>query len=449
VKPPDIAKKVLLIAALGSFLSSVTSSIVGVILPKIASVMGVKILEAQWVMLLPLVVISSFLVPFGHAADTYGHKRIYVLGAFLGFVGALGCALAPDFLFLLLFRGVQGLGASAAMACAPALISLTVEPSKRGRYLGLASTALYIGLAAGPPIGGVIEQFLGYRAVFLLQAVFSFGLFILTMKAMPEVHKAEGRLLKTHVLCSVVFASFIALLVFAVTSPSLGFAVLALAFLAIFAKTCAQTSPPFLDTSLLKQKTIMSAIAGAFLNYCSLFSATFLLPFFLDRQFAMESSAIGIVMSVHPVTMAIVASPAGTLSDRLGSRFLSSAGMFILAGGLLCLGLFAGTVLVISGAMFLIGAGTGVFVSPNTNALLSHAPRNVQGSASAILALSRNLGMISGIALSATLSQMSSGPGADGDGMRLAWLVGAVLAFIGAFVVLTRDAVHNSNEREA
>jgi MFS family permease len=448
VKAPDIATKVLWIASLGSFLSSVTSSIVGVILPKMASSMGVGIVEIQWVMLLPLVVISSFLVPFGHAADTYGHKRIYALGAFLGFLGALGCALAGGFSSLLLFRGVQGLGASAAMACAPALISLSVEPNKRGRYLGLTSAALYVGLAAGPPLGGFLEQYLGYRAVFVLQAVFSSGLFILTTKYMPELRKGEGRLLNTHVLCSMVFALFIAFVVLAVTSPSLGFAMSAIALLMIFVITCTQANPPFLDTSLLKQKTIFSAIAGAFLNYCSLFTATFLLPFFLHSQFEMESSAIGALMSVHPVTMAFVASPAGTLSDRFGSRFLSSLGMFLLSGGLLGLALASNTPYAVAGFMFVIGAGTGIFVAPNTNALLSTAPRNVQGSASAILALSRNLGMISGIALSATLSVANSSKVTDNDGIRVAWLVGALLAFVGALVVLLRD-VAGKNEHGA
>lgn len=439
MKAPNIATTVLWIASLGSFLSSVTSSIVGVILPKMASSMGVGIIEIQWVMLLPLVVISSFLVPFGHAGDTYGHKRIYALGAFLGFLGATGCALAPGLPWLLLFRGIQGLGASASMACAPALISLSVEPLKRGRYLGFTSTALYVGLAAGPPIGGVLEQYFGYRAVFIVQAIFSLGLFILTIKAMPELQKGKGKLLKIHVLCSMVFALCIAFLVLAVTSPSLKFAMVALAFLLVFVKTCSQTSSPFLNPSLLRQKTTLSAIVGAFLNYCSLFSATFLLPFFLHAQFAMESSAVGAVMAIHPVAMAIVASPAGALSDRLGSRFLSSLGMFVLSGGLCGLALASQTPFLVTVFMFVIGAGTGVFVAPNTNTLLSNVPRNVQGSASAMLALSRNLGMISGIALSATLSHASSTKVPAGDGMRVAWLIGASLALAGALVVLLRN----------
>ncbi|HOI10269.1 MAG TPA: MFS transporter, partial [Myxococcota bacterium] len=110
---PDAAgaheTRVLLVVGLGAFLSSVSTSIVGVILPRIGAWAGLGVVEVQWTMLVPLIVISVGLLPVGRAGDLAGHRRVYLAGLALVGVAGLACAAAPSYGWFLAARGIQGL----------------------------------------------------------------------------------------------------------------------------------------------------------------------------------------------------------------------------------------------------------------------------------------------------------------------------------------------------
>jgi MFS family permease len=448
-------RRLFAVAAVGSFVSSLSTSIVGVIMPRIGAWSGRGVLDLQWVMLTPLVVIAAALLPAGRAGDLFGQRRVYLGGLLLLFLGSVGCALAPSFGPFLGGRAVQGLGSALLMASSPALVSLAAEPGRRGRALGLISTSLYLGLTLGPPVGGLLESLGGFRAVFALQVLLSAGLLALSLPLLPELGRADrARALDLPGAGMLAAALSVALLGasrFHAWGPLASGALLVggAALLAGFLAWELRQAVPLLDLGLFRDRTFSSAAAGALINYLAVFHASFLLPFHLEEGLGLDPRHAGLVLTAMPLVMALVAGPSGALSDRLGSRGLSSAGMVGVAAGLAGLAWAVGTGLVwpLLATAALLGLGTGLFVSPNTNALLSAAPRARQGTASGVLALARNLGMVCGTTLSAAVYAFGKSAAAarpelaaypEALGLRWAFLLGGLLAALGALVVLVR-----------
>ncbi|HET9684381.1 MAG TPA: MFS transporter, partial [Gemmatimonadaceae bacterium] len=138
----------------------------------------------------------------------------------------------------------------------------------------------------------------------------------------------------------------------------------------------------------------------------------------------------------------------GTLSDRMGSRGLATAGMVLLAAGLLALGLLvaSGTLWHLAAALALVGLGIGIFVSPNNSALMGAAPRNRQGIASGVLATARNVGMVLGVGFAGAIFTTVLGRAPSPTvglvaGVRASLLAAAGVALLGAVTSAVRGEV--------
>ena len=455
-------RRVLFVAALGSFLSSLSSSIVGVVLPRIADWAAVGVADVAWVTLVPLLVIAAMLLPAGWVGDTYGHRETYLAGSVFAVIGSLGCALAWDFQSLLLLRGVQGVGAALAMASAPALVTLTAPRERRGGSLGVTSTALYLGLTLGPPLGGWLESLAGFRAVFFAQVPLSLLLLGVCAVGLPRLGARREVAVRADWPGAVWMGVGVVALLLALArgrdwpAPAM-IAALGIGAAAVggFVRRERSVRDPILDLRLFADRTFLSAGIGAFLNYLALFQASFLLPFYLVEARGMDTGHAGTLLMLMPLVMSVVTGPSGALSDRVGSRSLSCAGMVILGSGLATLtaaGLDTPLGWVVP-ALILLGLGSGLFVTPNTNTLLSAAPVHAQGGASAVMALARILGMLAGTALAAVVSEtarsFASAAGSDPatamiSGFHTAWGVGVLVSIAGAGVVLIRAPRHGS-----
>jgi MFS family permease len=169
--------------------------------------------------------------------------------------------------------------------------------------------------------------------------------------------------------------------------------------------------------------------------------------FYLLQGRGFSPSQAGLILTAQPLVMAIAAPISGTLSDRIGSRVLSTAGMAIMTIGLILLSRLGpatptGTIL---GSLAVFGLGTGVFISPNTNALMGSAPRNRQGIAAGILATARNSGMVLGVGMAGavftSILSMSAPTDAAGSlfhAISVSFLFSACLAGLGILVSALR-----------
>jgi MFS family permease len=183
----------------------------------------------------------------------------------------------------------------------------------------------------------------------------------------------------------------------------------------------------------------MGNLAGL-MGYAMLFGVFFLVPFILIRAYGETALEAGLRLSIVPVVLSLVAPFSGTLSDRLGPRLLTVAGMAICADALVALALVvdgkASSLFVVMVALGAIGLGQGLFTSPNNNSIMDAAPERLTGEAGGLMNVTRSIGTSLGVAAAATyLSWQLEVVGGNGAG-RTTGIAAGKLAEAGDDVLL-------------
>lgn len=448
----QLARVILAVVGLSTFLGAMGFSLVAVALPDIGRHLGVSLEKSSWVMLAFLLASTAIGLSAGQAGDNFGFKRIFLGGFVVVALSTLACGLSQDFHTLAVARAFHGLGGAMVMSSGPALLTVHVSPRRRGEALGILATATYAGLTLGPPIGGLLVSYLSWRSVFFVNVPVAFLVLAVGARFLPGKRHQHGRrmdfvgggLLLLSVPAIVLPLALVARAGWMVwMGPSLG---LGIALLAAMIWSQRRVSHPVLDLTLFRSRTFVGAILGAICNYMALFGVILLVPFLLEESLNFTTRQAGYMLSIQPLMMALVSATSGRLSDRIGTRKLGMIGMLTMAAGV---GLLASVTLsmsvwVVGLGLALAGLGTGIFISPNSSALMGSAPGNRQGVAAAIMAFSRNLGMLFGTALAAAIFYLAGGrTGSEWTQTNLgafaiAMLVCAGIALVGAAVVRLR-----------
>ncbi len=445
---------VLASVGVGTFMSALDGSVVNTVLPVLRRDLHTTVAGVEWVATVYLLVVSGLLLGVGRAGDLYGQKRMYVLGFALFVVGSALCGLAPSLAALVATRGAQAVGAAMLFANGPAILTRSFPAAQRGRALGAQGTFTYLGLTAGPSLGGWLASALGWRAVFYINIPVGAVGIALALRTIADDH--PGRAAEPFDLggAALFSASLVALLValnqghaWGWSAPAtLGLLLLAGVIAATFVHVENRREHPMLDLSLFRSRVFSASTLSALCNYVCVYSVVFVLPFLLIQGRGLDTRHAGLVLTAQPIVMAIVAPVSGALSDRVGSRPLATGGMAVLAAGLVLLATAADapSVAPIVAGLAVVGLGVGVFVSPNNSALMGAAPRNRQGIAAGVLASARNVGMVVGIGVAgAVLTTVLHGatpgsPDALVAGVRASLLVAAGVAVVGTgFAVRT------------
>jgi MFS family permease len=160
-----------------------------------------------------------------------------------------------------------------------------------------------------------------------------------------------------------------------------------------------------LDLHLFRDRTFSASTVSAVLNYIAIFSILLLIPFYLIDGRGYSPSQAGLILTIQPLVMALGAPISGAISDRIGTKVPSFLGMIILSVGLLFMTRLGpqSSVLEIGFTLAIAGLGTGIFISPNSSALMGAAPKSRQGIAAGILATGRSVGMVLGVGLAGAI----------------------------------------------
>ena len=443
---------VLIAVGTGTFMAALDVSVVNIILPVLKKTFNSDVASIEWVVTVYLLTISSLLLAFGRLGDIKGHKRIYQLGFVLFIASSILCGLAWSATSLTVFRGFQAIGGAMLASNSPAIVTANFSAEERGRAFGLVSTMTYLGLTVGPSLGGWLTQTFGWQTIFYINI--PVGLLALTLSTIYIPKDAPADNSKRFDLPgSVVFMAGLTALMLGLNkgaewgwgSPAvLGLLISALLLLAFFIWIELRSPAPMLDLSLFRIPLFSTSTASAVLNYISVYSIVFLLPFYLIQGRGLNPATAGLVMTAQPIMMAISAPISGALSDRFGSRGMGMIGMSILTAGLLTLSfirLESGLWLVVMG-LILAGLGTGIFISPNTSALMGAAPKARQGIASGVLAVARNFGMVLGIGLAGAIltTHLAAGT-ADAlfKGVGMGFLAAAGVAALGVVTSASKE----------
>jgi EmrB/QacA subfamily drug resistance transporter len=298
------------------------------------------------------------------------------------------------------------------MAMGPAIVARTFPASERGRALGLNAVSVSIGLSLGPALGGVLTQLASWRAIFLINAPIGLLAIVWAARVLPAETPGKGQSFDVRGAALSGVALFALLLALSDgqqwgwTSPAIiglliAFVVLGAAFIAAEGHAI----QPMIDLALFRIRPFSAGLASVVVAFSGLFTATFLLPFLLEQGAGFSPIEAGLLLTPMPITMALVAPFSGAASDRFGPRILASAGMAIMALGLLSLTQLPlnFTLPDLVWRLVLLGLGQGLFMSPNSSAVLGSVPRPRLGTASGTLAQMRVNGQVLGVALSGAI----------------------------------------------
>ncbi|OAT85450.1 hypothetical protein A6M21_05890 [Desulfotomaculum copahuensis] len=469
LKIPNVSEEsykwwVLASIALGTFMGPLDGSIVNIALPSISSYFHTSLAMVEWVVMSYLLMISSLLLTYGRLGDMYGHKPIYLGGFVIFTLGSALCGFSPGIGFLIGARVLQAVGAGMMMAIGPAIVTSTFPPHLRGRALGMNGSVVASALAFGPAIGGLLLSQFGWRSIFFVNLPIGI---IGTLWAVRILRRDERLVRHRFDIPGAVtiFAGLMFLLLslshggeWGWSSPAVLFSLAAaVVFLGLFIYLELRSPEPMMDLRLFRIRLFAAANATSLLNFMAQFSITFLLPFYLEQVRHLNPAHAGLVLSAPPFLILFVAPLSGALSDRIGSRLLSSLGMAITAAGMFWLsrvGVATPYAVIVAG-MAVFGLGTGLFQAPNNSAIMGSVPRQRLGTASGTLASMRNIGMVLGIALSGAVfsgrlpvhDAVLRALGRHGAALQAqaftmsmqdAYLVGASLAALGVLTSLVR-----------
>jgi EmrB/QacA subfamily drug resistance transporter len=448
-------RAVLLVATMASFLFPFLLSAVNIALPTIGRELSLDAVMLGWIATAYLLSSATLLIPFGRIADIYGRKKIFTCGIVILTLSSLLSGMANSATMLIACRVFQGVGGAMLAGTAVALLTTVFPPNERGKVLGINVAATYLGLSLGPVLGGILTQRLGWRSIFFLGAILGLAVIgVVLWKLKGEWAGAKGE--KFDFAGSVIYSLGLAALVYGFTllpaMSGVGLIIGGIIGLSAFTRWEMRTRSPILDISLFKNsKTFTFSNVAALINYSATFAITFLISLYLQYVKGFNPESAGLILVAMPAMQAIFSPLAGRLSDRIEPRLIASAGMALTTIGLIIfIFLSAETSLgLIIGNLLLIGFGFALFSSPNTNAVMSSAPKTAYGVASATLATMRQVGMVLSMGIAMLMFALYIGRvqitpeyyPLFQQSMKTAFIIFAALCFGGIFASLARGKV--------
>jgi EmrB/QacA subfamily drug resistance transporter len=446
---------VLLVATMASFIFPFMSSAVNIALPTLGKELSLDAVMLGWIATAYLLSSATFLVPFGRIADIYGRKKIFACGIVIFTLSSVFAGTANSATVLITCRAFQGVGGAMLAGTAVALLTTVFPANERGRVLGINVGAAYIGLSLGPVLGGVLTQRLGWRSIFFLSALLGLvAIGIVLWKLKGEWTGAKGE--KFDHVGSIIYIVGLAALVYGfILLPAMSgvwLIVGGIIGLSAFVRWETRTRSPVLDISLFRNsKAFTLSNLAALINYSATFAIAFLMSLYLQYLKGFSPESAGLILVAMPAMQAIFSPLAGRLSDRIEPRLIASAGMALTTVGLV-LFIFINkqtTLELIIGNLILIGFGYALFVSPNTNAVMSSAPKMAYGVASATLATMRQIGMVLSMGIAMLMFALYIGRvqitpeyySLFQQSMKTSFIIFAILCFGGILASLARGKV--------
>lgn len=452
-------KYIMFVVIITSFLTTFTGSALNLSIPNIGSEFGASAALIGWIVTGYLLASAVLSVPFGRIADLTGRKRILVTGILIFSVTGGLSAFSWTIQILLLFRILQGVGAAMIFSTNIATLISAFPGEARGKVLGYSVASTYIGLSAGPVVGGFLNHTFGWRSIFLVIFFISFLVFLTAWRGLPSdaAHFREGKQkeqsdLPGNLLYISMLASIMVGLSAWSTSPIAKFLVpLGLLFFVLFVRQELRSKAPVVEVRLFSHNLAYAfSNLAALMNYGATFGIGYLLSLYLQLVRGYDSQIAGLVLISQPLIMAFLSPLAGRLSDRVSPFKLASMGMAITAIGVLSFVFLTEDypMWLIIANLVVIGVGFAFFSSPNTNAVMSCVQKKDYSVASSILATMRSIGHTSSMAIVTfiTAAYLGQSKLAEADPatlvtlMRTAFLTFAVICAAGIFIALKRKS---------
>jgi MFS family permease len=359
---------------------------------------------------------------------------------------------------LIVFRLLQGVGGAMIFGTSIAILTSVFQVGERGRALGINVASVYLGLSAGPFLGGFLTEHFGWRSIFMINVPLGTTIFILVLwkirgewadarEARDEHFDYSGALLYMAAIAAIMYG-------FSSLTQTLGvwLILIGLALIITFILRERKVQNPLLDITWFRHNPafVFSNLA-ALINYSATFAVSFLLSLYLQYIKGFSPLHSGVILVAQPVVQALFSPFAGRLSDRMEPRIVASIGMSLTAIGLGLLILLnnQASIPFIIAVLFILGFGFALFSSPNTNAIMSSVENRFYGVASGTLATMRLTGQMLSMGIVMLIFALHIGdvpitpdqyPSFMGS-MHSALIILSLLCFGGIFASLARGKI--------
>ncbi|WLW55134.1 MFS transporter [Streptomyces sp. YU58] len=398
---------VLAICCMSLLIVSLDNTVLNVALPSMQKELHATTAGLQWTIDAYTLVLASLLMLAGSTADRLGRKRVFMTGLIVFTLGSALCSIAPNLQTLVIFRMIQAVGGSMLNPVAMSIITNTfTDTRERARAIGAWGAVVGISMAAGPLVGGLLVESVGWRSIFWLNLPVGLAALLLTLRYVPESRAPKARRPDPigQVLVIVLFG---ALTYGIIEMPNAGFtAVLPYVLLAVAALAGLlwyepRHDEPLIDLRFFRSAPFSGATVIAVCGFASLGGFLFMSTLYLQNVRGLDALHAGLWMLPMAVPTFLCAPLAGRLVGNRGPRLpLLIAGTAMTASGVLFAGFEAETS---DAALFLgyvlFGIGFGFLNAPITNTAVSGMPRSQAGVAAAVASTSRQLGQTLGVAV--------------------------------------------------
>lgn len=443
----------LVVATIASFIMPFTGSSVNIALPAIAQEFAANAILLSWITTAFFLASAMFAIPLGRIADIYGMKKVFTYGMIIFTVASFLATLAPSIYYLIIARVFQGIGSAMILVTGLAIITSVFPPWERGRAIGINITVIYIGLVLGPVLGGILTQYFGWRSIFYSMIPLGFLVIFLIAWKLKGGEWAECRGEKFDIRGSVLYGMALLMILagFSMITGDLGklMVIMGIIGFVTFVIMELRIEHPVLEMKLFFQNRMFAfSNLAALISFTGTFAVVFLLSLYLQYIKGLNPQSAGLILATQTVFMALVSPLSGRLSDSFQPRKLASLGMAITTIGLfLFVFLDAATDLnLILLGLAILGVGSAIFASPNTNAIMGSVERRFFGVASATVSTMRiigqtlSMGMVM-VIFSIYIGAVQFAPQNYPELMisiKLTFIIATILCFVAIFASLAR-----------
>ncbi|CAM4507874.1 MFS transporter [Nocardia ninae] len=411
---------VLAVCCTAVVMANVDTTAVNVALPAIGRGLDGSVAGAQWVVAAYTLTLACLLTLSGSLADRIGRRTIFQIGLAIFAMSSLLCSLAPSIGWLVAFRVMQAVGGSMLTPVAMAIISAVfTEPGQRVRAIGIWSGSIGIGMAAGPVIGGLLVETIGWEAVFWINVPIAVTALALTFLVVPQSKSERPRALDP--VGQLLVIGVLGLLVFAIIEgphrgwlapETLGSFAGSAVCLAALLRYAPRHPHPLIDLRVFRSVPFTGAFVIAILAFAAMGGFLFLNTFYLQEIRHDSPLMAGLALVPMAAAMFVFGPMSGRIVASRGARSALSTGAVVATAAAAVLTLTfdgsANLLLLIGYAMF--GAGIGLIYTPITATAVAGLPPAQAGVAASLASTSRQIGQSLGVAVIGSL--IASHPGA-------------------------------------
>jgi EmrB/QacA subfamily drug resistance transporter len=423
-------------------LASLDQNIVSTALPRIVGDLG-GLAHLPWVITAFMLTATATAPLYGKLSDMYGRRPLFVVAIVVFTAGSALCGLARSMAGLILFRGLQGLGAGGLMVLAQTAIADLVPPRQRGRYQGLITGVFALCSVTGPVLGGVITDALSWRWIFYVNLPVGATALCLILAGLPRSQRRPLAYRIDYwgaVLLTVATAAFLLLLSWGGTTvawsspPILGLALGAVGLLILLIARERVAPEPVLPLPLFANRVFAVAVAVVAVTATALFGTFVFLPTFFQLVDGKSPSSAGLLTAPLMAGLIVASVIGGRLVSTLGRyKGLSLLGLGLAIAGMAAIAAAiraAAPLPTIEAGLVVIGAGLGLVMPNLTVAIQNAVAPGMLGVATSALSFFRSLGGAFGVALFGSLlagrvDASLAAAGSAGDAARRAVAGGA------------------------